>query len=49
VFWLAVIHIAFVVSGVPMPLMDWLAVRSVKGRILNRRGKMPLVRMPAPR
>ena len=30
-FWLVVIHIAFVVSGVLLALMDWLAVRSVKG------------------
>lgn len=29
-FWLTVIHMSFVVSGVLMALMDWLQVRSAK-------------------
>jgi uncharacterized protein (TIGR00645 family) len=30
-FWLVVIHLTFVVSGVLMALMDWLQARSYKG------------------
>lgn len=30
-FWLVVIHLTFVISGVLMALMDWLQARSYKG------------------